>query len=262
MFGMGLLEAFGVTPGSMVAAVGGGGKTSLVFRLAAEASARGIPAVVTTTVRFTRPAGLPLPPVVRAEETTAAAICSTALERHGTATLISGFGARGRMLGFAPGTVDGLAAPGRIVLVEADGSAHRPFKAPAAHEPVIPAAATDVVVCVGLQVLGQPLDGRWVHRPELVRELAGVADGAEVTAEAVAEVLLHPAGGRKGVPPGCRLRALLNVPTGQPPPRAAGWLGRRLVEGGYTTAVVATAHEGTVYEVRGHAVVSAASADY
>lgn len=257
-----LCEAFGFAPGAMVAAVGGGGKTSLVFRLAAEASERGIPAVVTTTVKFTRPAGMAMPPLVTAPPGSAVEAAADALARAGAITLSSGEGDRGRMLGYAPEVVDRLRQPGRLVLVEADGSAHRPFKAPAEHEPVIPAGATDVVVCAGLQVLGRPLDERWVHRPELAAGLAGVAPGSPVTPGVAATVLLAQAGGRKGVPPGARCHALLNVAGEAAPGPEALELARRLADGGYDRVVIADARRGIVFEVMGRAMVSAPAADH
>lgn len=241
-----MLEAFGLAPGAIVAAVGGGGKTSLVFWFAGAARAAGLEAVVTTTVKFTPPAGGPMPPLVEAEPGAAVAAAADGLARYGAVTLISGRGERGRMLGFAPEVVEALGGPRRIVAVEADGSAHRPFKAPAEHEPVVPAGATDVVVCVGLSVLGRPLDGRWVHRPERVARLAGLCNGMPVTEEAIARVVLHPEGGHKGVPPRARLHALLNQPVDL---RRARALAELLVAGGAETVVVAAAHEGRVLEV-------------
>lgn len=259
---MSLLEAFGAGPGSMVAAVGGGGKTSLVFRLALEAQGRGIPAVVTTTVKFTRPAGLPMPPIAVTDADGLRARCAAALAAGGAVTLVSGEGDRGRLLGFAPGAIDGLREPGRLVLVEADGSAHRPFKAPAAHEPVIPGAATHVVVCAGLQALGKPLDERWVHRPELAARLCGLQPGQALTAEAMAAVLLHPECGRKGVPAGARLMALLNAPTGFGGGGDAARLADALAAGGFEAVVIATAHLGIVYGVKRHGMVSAPAAHH
>jgi xanthine dehydrogenase accessory factor len=56
-----------------------------------------------------------------------------------------------------------------VVLVEADGSRRMPLKYPAAHEPVIPANADEIVLCVGLSALGRP--AREVcHRLELAIE--------------------------------------------------------------------------------------------
>ena len=96
------------------------------------------------------------------------------------------------------------------ILNEADGSRMRPFKAPAAHEPVIPAETTLVVPVVGADVFGQPLDAEHVHRPELVSALSGAPLGAPITPEIVARVLAHPEGGRKGVPAGARVVVLIN----------------------------------------------------
>jgi probable selenium-dependent hydroxylase accessory protein YqeC len=238
-----LFDAFGLGSGSIVAAVGGGGKTSLVFSLANEAAARGLAAAVTTTVRFTRPRGIGMPVCI---ETTPEGL-ALAFEREmrpGEArTFISAEVEAGRMAGF-PAEVVGKLPPGDYLLaIEADGSAHRPFKAPAAHEPAIPASTTDVVVCVGLAVLGHPLSDTWVHRPGLVSDIAGVATGAPVTADVIVDTLLHAEGGRKSVPASARLHALLNRPLTSEHHIAANLIAARLVYGGYNTAVIATAHE-------------------
>jgi len=86
----------------------------------------------------------------------------------------------------------------------------RPFKAPAAYEPVIPADTTLVVPVVGADVFGKPLDADHVHRPELVSALSGAPPGTPITPAIVARVLAHPQGGRKGVPAGARVIVLIN----------------------------------------------------
>jgi molybdenum cofactor cytidylyltransferase len=96
------------------------------------------------------------------------------------------------------------------LLIEADGSRRRPLKAPAGHEPVIPAWVDQVVVTVGLLGLGKPLDATWVHRPEIFSELAGLPLGAQVTSEALVQVLAHPEGGLKGIPAQAQRICLLN----------------------------------------------------
>src|SRR5207244_992641 len=100
--------------------------------------------------------------------------------------------------------------PRVCILNEADGSRMRPFKAPAEHEPVIPAETTLVVPVVGADVFGKPLDPDHVHRPELVSALSGAPLGTPITPEIVARVLAHPDGGRKGVPAGARVVVLIN----------------------------------------------------
>ena len=226
---MDLYEAFALSPGAIVAAVGGGGKTSLVYALARESAERGLAAIVTTTTRFTRPPGGQTPMIIETTEDRLAADVGVALRPGEALVAISGHGEHGRMHGFNAETISGLAAlqPG-LIAVEADGSAHRPFKAPAPHEPVIPPCTTDVIVCVGLAVLGHNLDDVWVHRSELASELADVPMSSPVTANTVVRVLLHPEGGRKGVPPGARVHALLNNPASPEHEQLAVHIGQRL----------------------------------
>jgi probable selenium-dependent hydroxylase accessory protein YqeC len=240
---MDLWDALELRPGSIVAAVGGGGKTSLVYALAGEAATRGLSAVITTTTRFTRPAGMEMPEVVEASACDLAARLEPMLIPGKVVVAISGRGTQRRLIGYQPGDIASVAALGPgLIAVEADGSARRPFKAPAEHEPAIPGCATHVVVCVGLEVLGKPLDQRNVHRPELVGRLAKLSEGDPLTAAAIVGVLLHEEGGRRNVPATAELCALMNnPPTGEH--EALGiHIAQRLVYGGYRRAIVASAH--------------------
>lgn len=245
-----LIEAFDLPDGAIVAAVGGGGKTSLVYALAAERAGRGGSALVTSTVRFTRPAGTKVDDIVETADTGFAEAVRGVLSPGRVTVAHRGHGLRGRMHGFAPETLRtlGEARPG-IVAIEADGSAHRPFKAPADHEPVIPEFVTDVIVCVGLSVLGCPIGPRDVHRPDLVARISGRAMGAPVTGNTVSDVLLAHDGGRKGVPRTARLHALLNAPPAPEYIQVGSRIGATLVYGGYVRAVIATAHQHEVYAV-------------
>lgn len=96
------------------------------------------------------------------------------------------------------------------LLIEADGSRQRPLKAPAEHEPVIPAFAETVIVVAGLSGLGKPLTDEFVHRPEVFARLSGMGTGETVSPEALARLLTHPCGGLKGIPNAARRIALLN----------------------------------------------------
>ncbi|MEX2080693.1 MAG: selenium cofactor biosynthesis protein YqeC [Dehalococcoidia bacterium] len=248
---MDLYEAFGIRPGAIVAAVGGGGKTSLVYRLALDAAQRGLPSIATTTVKFTRPSGIPMPTIIEAPPGGIVEAIRTALAPGVLLVATSGRSEHGRFLGFDDATISALAAlvPDGLVVVEADGSAHRPFKAPAAHEPAIPACATDVVVCVGLEVLGRPLEDPWVHRPEVVARLAAAPVGSAVDVTTVSCVITHEEGGRKGIPAGANLLALLNQPANADYEKLGVAIAQRAVYGGFERAVVATAHLGVVHAV-------------
>jgi len=134
--------------------------------------------------------------------------------------------------------------PGVCLLNEADGSRMRPFKAPAEHEPVIPAETTLVVVVVGADVFGKTLDADHVHRPELVSALCGAPLGTPITPEIVARVLAHPEGGRKGVPVGARLVVLINKVESLPGKKPARETAERLLREPAIQAVALAAVRG------------------
>ncbi len=99
-----------------------------------------------------------------------------------------------------------LAVP---LLIEADGSRQRPLKAPATHEPVVPAWVDAVAVIVGLSGIGRPCTSDWVFREERFAGLAGIALGDVISVDQIARVLNHPSGGLWGIPESAEKIALL-----------------------------------------------------
>ena len=200
----------------VVAFVGGGGKSTTLFRLAAEIVRAGRRVVTTTTTRIFSGQIALAPAHLRA---TGLNIDWRALEQalddHSHCLLISETGSH-KASGVDPHLVDALARRSAdldlaAVLVEADGSAQRPVKAPASHEPVIPDATTLLVPVLGLDAIGLPLDDPFVHRPVHLRRLLGVADPVtRFTPQMAVRLLLHPQGGQQGRPPSARLLPLLN----------------------------------------------------
>lgn len=115
-----------------------------------------------------------------------------------------------------------LAALADYVLAEADGSAGRPLKAHAPHEPVVPPEANQVILMVGASGFGRPVREA-VHRPERFWFLTDLEPEDPVTPEAVAEALQTevPAGG----PP---VRVFVNQVEDEAAMAAAGRLAKRL----------------------------------
>jgi molybdenum cofactor cytidylyltransferase len=237
-----------LTPGApdVVALVGGGGKSSSAFRLAAEAAARGVRAVATTTTRIAAGEIYAAPAVV---EVTGAALpleeLACALARSGWCLLVDA--ARGeKRTGIAPALVDGLAAAAPqlglgLIGVEADGSRQLPVKAPAAHEPVIPASATLVVAVAGVDALGRELTPDQVHRPEHIRALLGLAPDAlaRLAPAQMARLLLHAQGGDQGRPSGTRRMLLINKVENAAQLALARLVAARAVAAGVTALIAA-----------------------
>jgi len=227
---MRLSEALQIQAGDVVSLVGAGGKTRLGLRLVHEWIAAGGQAVFTTTTKILEPIPGPEATLLLSEsETEVLKQVPRLLAEYPLVYLAARRLAenepdfprqanypvplrRNKLDGLPPTTVDRLAAvlPQALIVVEADGAKHRLFKAPAAHEPVIPASTTHLTPLADLEVIGCPLTEAHVHRPERVAALTGASFGALVTVEMVAIVLSHKEGGAKGRPPGARLIPALN----------------------------------------------------
>lgn len=163
----------------VTAVIGGGGKTTLLRTLGEELAAAGGSVLLCTTTKI-----LPFPGIPWAESLERldelrrdhCLVCAgTYLPDSGKLTALD-----------VP--MAALAARFDYVLVEADGSAHRPLKAHAPHEPVIPAETNQTICVVGASGFGKPIEEA-AHRPERYAELAGVPVTAPATPETEAAVL-------------------------------------------------------------------------
>ena len=158
----GLAELLGLRRG-LTAIIGGGGKTGLLFALAEELHRSGT-VIVTTSTKIRRPEHLPVldprdPAELRDALTAASPICLGSPWPEGKLAAPT--------LGYSE-----LCRAADWVLTEADGSRGLPAKAHAAHEPVIPAEAGQVILVLGADAFGQPIS-RVCHRPERFAALAG-----------------------------------------------------------------------------------------
>lgn len=250
---MDLLEALGIRKGERVALTGAGGKTSLAYLLVNQAQARGWRAMFSTTTKVLAPENPDASFVIGAQERDLPELRQL-LQQQGRLFLVRGWaqewdhspaGRQQKLGGFSPEEMDRLAEALQpdLLVVEADGSRHRSFKAPADHEPVIPAGTTLVVVLVGLSILGRPLEADWVHRPELAAALAQVPAGTTLDPAIVARVLAHPQGGRKGCPEAARTVAMLTQTTAACRPAGRSIARRLLHTGAYPQVLLVNLDE-------------------
>ncbi len=207
----GLLEALGLERPQTVAIAGSGGKTTLMYALAAELGRAGQAVIVTTTTRIYPPgpdqaAG----PWLIGRAVPQRGELASRLAQGSPLCLAAELNRQGKLTGLAPPQLAALAAAGGWTLVEADGAAGRPLKGWAEHEPVWPEGAAVVIVVAGASALGRPLDQGWVHRPERFARAAGLGPGRAITPAAVVRALTGPQGPLRRLPPGARAVALVN----------------------------------------------------
>lgn len=164
-------------PGLVISLTGGGGKTSLIRRLAFEGMELGFRVLITTTTHMAIPERLGVfscdPDAVK-----------DMLDREHA--VVTGRIAGGGKISYAGDAFyESVCAMADLVLVEADGSKHLPIKSPGPFEPVIP-GNTDMILCVaGLSALGEPAGEKCFRLEEAmgIMDIHGRAgyreDGAE-----------------------------------------------------------------------------------
>ena len=213
---MKLHEALGITRGDVVAFVGAGGKSGAILTVSNGLQQAGMKVLVAPTTKMMLDEADDIGPLVTSEDAgKLREKAEKALSVSPTVVVGSGMLSKNRVGGVDPGWMGDLARLVDVVLVEADGSRHRPIKGTADHEPALPEAANLVVAVANVQALGTPVDEEHVHRPELFSDLTGVGRGQSITPGAFATALAR--GSLARVPQTTRTAALI---TGVEPGRS------------------------------------------
>ncbi len=217
----GLLTAsLGLKPREMISLVGAGGKTTLMFRLAKELLVNGKKVVTTTTTKILEPGPWETGFLfVDPDEEELKEFVGRHLDRYGHLTVARERIGSGKLKGISPKLVDDLWGSNGMdyMIVEADGAAGLPVKAPREREPVIPSCTTLVVSILGVDGVGAELNEKNVFQAERVCAMTGIEMGTKMTGEAMAVLMTHTEGLFKGAPSSSRVVALLNkvdVPDG------------------------------------------------
>ena len=233
---MSLAAQVGLGERELVGIVGAGGKSTLLLGLGRELASAGESVVMTTTTKM------------GADQLPSWAVACRSV---GEVAEALGFGRpvflledvdTSKIVGAPAELVDKVFAQmdAGYVLAEADGAAGRLVKAPAEHEPVIPATTTLVIIVVGLRAVGRPI---WEvsHRPQRVAALLVCDVDHVLEAADLAAVVAHPQGGMWHVPETARVVVAL---TGADGP-AASEVQERLVSEPRIERVVVVGRFGT-----------------
>ena len=183
------IKAFGLGRRGVVCIVGAGGKTSLLFQLAAEARTLGFRTLVSTTTKMLIPD--------RDE-------CDDIdLTGHGfvdKAPLNPGIYVTGKpvssvkIMGLSEDVLIKNSPYFDLVLLEADGAAEKPLKGWLDTEPVIPAFTTHTIGVVDIQTIGKTISEKLVHRLDRFSLLTGAKPGDLVSVEHLKKIVIHREG--------------------------------------------------------------------
>jgi molybdenum cofactor cytidylyltransferase len=159
----------------VTAFIGGGGKTSLMHRLAGELAAHDRKVLITTTTNFYPFPGLPH--FYSDSLADPGRTLSEHFKQNSIAVLGGSLTSNGKIASVSPQLPGTLARELKVhVLVEADGSKGRPLKGYESYEPVLPPDSGLIVSVIGADALGTPVDEVTVHRSELFRKALFLSD--------------------------------------------------------------------------------------
>jgi len=170
--------------------VGGGGKTTVMYELAAAWAACGRKVLVLTSTHILQPAD-------GSFAADAAAVHNLWQQRRyaviGTPELSTG-----KLTAPPQDLYEALQLQADVILCEADGSKHHPCKVPAEYEPVLLPDSDIVLAVAGMDALGRPL-AQACQRPQLAAELLGCGAEKILDAQMLTVLLLSEQGARKNV---------------------------------------------------------------
>lgn len=170
--------------------VGGGGKTTVMYELAAMWAACGCKVLVLTSTHILQPAD-------GSFAADAAAVHNLWQQRRyaviGTPELDTG-----KLTAPLQSVYEALKLQADVILCEADGSRHHPCKVPAEYEPVILPDSDIVLAVAGMDALGNSL-AQACQRPQLAADLLDCSADKIIDAQMLTALLLSEQGARKNV---------------------------------------------------------------
>ena len=170
--------------------VGGGGKTTVMYELAAAWAACGRKVLVLTSTHILRPVDGSFAADVPAVQN---------LWQQGRYAVIGNPElATGKLTAPPQDLYEALKLQADVILCEADGSRHHPCKVPAEYEPVILPDSDIVLAVAGMDALGNSL-AQACQRPQLAAALWGCSLDSVIDEQMLTALLLSEQGARKNV---------------------------------------------------------------
>ena len=165
----------------VIAVVGGGGKTSLIYRLCQELTAMDKTVVIATTTHMEWEKDRPFAKDGNRQQVLAC------LEQYKYVVAAGLDPEKNKITTLPEQQLRELKDLCDVMLIEADGAKHKPLKVPEEWEPVIPKFADIVISVIGLDCLGHPIR-EVTHRAEKTSGFLQKNMDAPVTGEDVVKI--------------------------------------------------------------------------
>ena len=178
----------------VIAFVGAGGKTTMMFKLAEELRLSN-KVLVTTTTKIYLPLKDKYDFICTDEDKMYNYIN---MKESGIYILGQGINKENKILGLEEKHLEKLTPYFDYILIESDGAKEKQLKAWNEFEPVIYSKTTKTVGIIDIQSLGMLINEDKVHRSKIFCEITGSQQGDTVKLEHLTKLVMHPQGLFKG----------------------------------------------------------------
>ncbi len=212
---MQLQESLGLEDREMICAVGGGGKTTILFNLGKELIDSGETALLTTTTKIYVPEQQDVLTLVKSEADFVDMLDKLPQRRK---LPVWGSGIykqpkdKDKLLGVNCDTLDYLFCQNPIdyILIEADGAKKKPIKTPGHNEPCIPKNTTIVLGVIGMDAIGKTLNEDSFHRVNVFLKENDFQPNSKIDIKVIATLVNWEQGLFKNTPSTARRLLVLN----------------------------------------------------
>ena len=193
----------------LISITGGGGKTTSMFRLARELLKYDKKVLLTTTTAIMKPDESKYERMYLTQDTDYKTIQASS---SGITVLGSKINKMNKLIGVEQQIIDEIFKSKKFdyIIVEADGSKRKPIKAPASHEPVIPALTTKTIGIIGMDAVGQKIYEENVHRARLFSQVTNSKLGDRIDETTIYNLIVSPEGIFKNSPSESQNYIILN----------------------------------------------------
>ncbi|MBI9098473.1 MAG: putative selenium-dependent hydroxylase accessory protein YqeC [Spirochaetaceae bacterium] len=193
----------------IISITGGGGKTSTLFTLARELANFRVLLTTTTKILLPESSGLYDIVIEKNNERLLQLICSKPHKNH----IVCGITSEKypeKLTGCSESFLNEVKEFYDYILIEADGSAGKPIKAPAEHEPAVSQYSTMYIGVIGMDCLEKNGSSENVHRPELFSKIRNKRESELISVDDIIRLVNSPVGLFKGSSESGRKILLLN----------------------------------------------------
>lgn len=210
---MNFYELFNIDPskGELLSFVGGGGKTTTIFKLAKELKKLDKKVLVTTSTAIYYPEKSIYDKII--VDNSNEFIENLENIKYGTITVIGkSISKENKLLGLNKELIDEIYNRKIFdyILVEADGSKRKSIKAPADHEPVVPSSTDKTIGIIGIDSIGKRINEENVHRPELFCNITDSEEKEIINEEKIYKLIKSDRGLFKDIPSKSKKYVFLN----------------------------------------------------